>query len=141
MESKNVIAAIALSSAVIVLWSLFFIPEQQTTNQDLSQKEKIELINKDLTDSINYAKRIQLQLLPEKTNYKSILPKSFVLYKPKDIVSGDFYWLKDLGNEIIIVCADCTGHGVPGGFVSMIGSILVNEAVVFHNERDPSSIL
>ena len=111
------------------------------TKEVVSQKEKIELINKDLTDSINYAKRIQLQLLPEKTNYKSILPKSFVLYKPKDIVSGDFYWLKDLGNEIIIVCADCTGHGVPGGFVSMIGSILVNEAVVFHNERDPSSIL
>lgn len=111
------------------------------TKEVVAQKEKIELINKDLTDSINYAKRIQLQLLPEKDDYKSMLPNSFVYYKPKDIVSGDFYWLKDLGKEIIIVCADCTGHGVPGGFVSMIGSILIHEAIVFHNQRDPSSIL
>ena len=67
------------------------------TNEVVSQKEKIELINKDLTDSINYAKRIQIQLLPEKDDFLSIFPKSFVMYKPKDIVSGDFYWIKDLG--------------------------------------------
>lgn len=111
------------------------------TKEVVSQKERIELIIKDLTDSINYAKRIQIQLLPEKEDFLSILPKSFVLYKPKDIVSGDFYWIKDLGDQVIVVCADCTGHGVPGGFVSMIGSILIHEAIVFHKQRDPAEIL
>ena len=111
------------------------------TKEVVRQKEKIELINKDLTDSINYAKRIQIQLLPEKEDFSSIFPNSFVLYKPKDIVSGDFYWIKDLGDQVIVVCADCTGHGVPGGFVSMIGSILIHEAIVFHKQRDPAEIL
>ena len=68
----------------------------------MQQKEKIEEINKDLTDSINYAKRIQLQLLPEKDHFSSILPSSFVFYKPKDIVSGDFFWIKEIGDEIIL---------------------------------------
>ena len=98
-------------------------------------------MNTSLTDSINYAKRIQIQLLPEKEDFLSIFPKSFVMYKPKDIVSGDFYWIKDLGDQVIIVCADCTGHGVPGGFVSMIGSILIHESIVFHKQRDPATIL
>ena len=111
------------------------------TKEVVEQKEKIEEINKDLTDSINYAKRIQLQLLPEKENFKSILPSSFVLYMPKDIVSGDFYWIKDDDKEIILACADCTGHGVPGGFMSMISSILIHEAVEFHKKTIPAEIL
>lgn len=111
------------------------------TKEVVSQKEEIEEINKDMTDSINYAKRIQLQLLPEDHYFKSIFPSSFVLYKPKDIVSGDFYWIRELGDEIILVCADCTGHGVPGGFMSMIGSILIHEAIVFHKKNDPSDII
>lgn len=111
------------------------------TKEVVRQKERIELINKDLTDSINYAKRIQIQLLPEKEDFLTIFPKSFVMYKPKDIVSGDFYWIKDLGDQVIVVCADCTGHGVPGGFVSMIGSILIHESIVFHKQRDPAAIL
>ena len=111
------------------------------TKEVVRQKEKIELINKDLTDSINYAKSIQIQLLPEKEDFLSIFPNCFILYKPKDIVSGDFYWIKDLGDQVIVVCADCTGHGVPGGFVSMIGSILIHEAIVFHKQRDPAEIL
>jgi len=111
------------------------------TKEVVNQKEKIEEINKDLTDSINYAKRIQIQVLPEKEHFDSILPSSFVLYKPKDIVSGDFFWIKEIGDEIILVCADCTGHGVPGGFMSMIGSILIHEAIVFHKKLDPADIL
>ncbi len=74
-------------------------------------------------------------------NFKSILPSSFVLYNPKDIVSGDFYWIKEDDKEIILACADCTGHGVPGGFMSMISSILIHEAVEFHNKTIPSEIL
>jgi serine phosphatase RsbU (regulator of sigma subunit) len=111
------------------------------TKEVVNQKEKIEEINKDLTDSINYAKRIQIQVLPEKEHFDSILPSSFVLYKPKDIVSGDFFWIKEIGDEIILVCADCTGHGVPGGFMSMIGSILIHEAIVFHKKLDPADII
>jgi len=111
------------------------------TKEVVNQKEKIEEINKDLTDSINYAKSIQIQVLPEKEHFDSILPSSFVLYKPKDIVSGDFFWIKEIGDEIILVCADCTGHGVPGGFMSMIGSILIHEAIVFHKKLDPADIL
>ncbi len=90
----------------------------------LEQKREIE-------DSINYAKRIQDAILPVAAGIKRALPNSFILYKPKDIVSGDFYWYAKIKNHLIIVCADCTGHGVPGAFMSMIGSdrlnIIVNE--------------
>lgn len=143
------ITVIILVTLVIKLRERNLIKYQKTlenqlalrTKEVVEQKEKIEEINKDLTDSINYAKRIQIQVLPEKDHFNAILPSNFVLYKPKDIVSGDFFWIKEIGDEIILVCADCTGHGVPGGFMSMIGSILIHEAIVFHNKLDPSEIL
>ena len=143
------ILAIILVTLVIKLRERNLIKYQKTlenqlalrTKEVVEQKEQIEEINKDLTDSINYAKRIQVQVLPEKEHFNTILPSNFVLYKPKDIVSGDFFWVKEIGDEIILVCADCTGHGVPGGFMSMIGSILIHEAIVFHNKMDPSEIL
>ena len=72
---------------------------------------------------------------------KKYFPSSFVLFKPKDIVSGDFYWFAQTDEGVVFVCADCTGHGVPGGFVSMIGSILIHESIVFHKQRDPATIL
>jgi serine phosphatase RsbU (regulator of sigma subunit)/ligand-binding sensor domain-containing protein len=100
----------------------------------LEQKKEIE-------DSINYAKRIQDAILPLKTEMKKHLPKSFVLYKPKDIVSGDFYWFSKKGNQLIVVCADCTGHGVPGAFMSMIGSDRLNIIVNERHETRPGQIL
>lgn len=93
------------------------------------QKEHIEEIHKKLTDSINYAKRIQEAILPDKTMMNRILGDHFILFKPKDIVSGDFYWATQINEWLIIAVADCTGHGVPGAFMSMLGVSFLNEIV------------
>ena len=101
---------------------------EERTGEVVKQKEEIELKNKDITDSINYASRIQSGLMPSREKLKSYFEDSFVLYKPKDIVSGDFYWFTELENgKILVVCADCTGHGVPGSMVSMIGITLLKD--------------
>jgi len=111
------------------------------TKEVIHQKEEIEEINKDLTDSINYAKRIQTAILPEQEEFDNLFPQSFVMYKPKDIVSGDFYWARKFDNLQLIVCADCTGHGVPGAFMSMIGMMLLYESCVLKKILDPAKIL
>ena len=87
-------------------------------NRELEQKVKER--TREITDSIDYAQRIQDALLPGPEYLDKVLPEYFVLYKPKDIVSGDFYWIKEQKNSIIIIAADCTGHGVPGAFMSML---------------------
>ncbi|MBL7883201.1 MAG: SpoIIE family protein phosphatase [Bacteroidia bacterium] len=89
--------------------------------------------NKKITDSINYALRIQESILPSDAEIKKYLPNSFVYFKPKDTVSGDFYWLSNINNKTIVACVDCTGHGVPGAFMSLIGNTLLNEIV---NEKE-----
>ncbi|MCE9539567.1 MAG: tetratricopeptide repeat protein [Bacteroidetes bacterium] len=93
------------------------------------QKQIIEEKNKDITDSITYAKRIQRAMLPHRRDIWAALPNSFVLFKPKDIVSGDFYFFHKNNNSVFIASADCTGHGVPGAFMSMIGSERLTDAV------------
>ncbi len=80
-----------------------------------------------ITDSIDYAERIQAAVLPQQAYLARVMPEYFILFRPKDIVSGDFYWIKKVRNHLIIVVADCTGHGVPGGFMSMLGITLLNE--------------
>ncbi|MBN2664860.1 MAG: SpoIIE family protein phosphatase, partial [Bacteroidales bacterium] len=85
--------------------------------------------NKYITGSINYAQKIQTAILPDKDFIKKLLPQHFILYMPKDIISGDFYWLKQINNSLLIVAADSTGHGVPGGFISMLGVSVLNEVV------------
>lgn len=99
----------------------------EKTREVIIQKEEIEKKNKDITDSIRYAKRIQDAILPDLEKLKRIIPLSFVFFQPRDIVSGDFYWFEQYGNKFIIVCADATGHGVPGAFMSMIGSTLLKD--------------
>ena len=94
-----------------------------------TQKEEIEEIHKEVTDSINYAKRIQEAVLPISDSARSVLGEHFVLFKPKDIVSGDFYWTIKIKNLLFIAVADCTGHGVPGAFMSMLGISFLNEIV------------
>ena len=101
--------------------------------------EKLETAHKDIKDSINYAKRIQNAMLPDTALLSDSFPKSFILYKPKDILSGDFYWFKKEGNTSFISAVDCTGHGVPGALMSMIGIEKLNNAVAKTNE--PSEIL
>ena len=104
-------------------------------------KSELEEKNKDITDSINYAKRIQEAILPSKEAILQVFPKSFILYKPKDIVSGDFYWFTETENYYLIAAIDCTGHGVPGAFMSLIASILLNEIVNGKKILVPSQIL
>jgi serine phosphatase RsbU (regulator of sigma subunit) len=113
----------------------------QRLQLEINSRE-LEVRNKDVTDSINYAKRIQYAVLPqEETIYRSI-PLSFIFYKPKDIVSGDFFWFHEISrDEYILVCADCTGHGVPGAFMTVIGSNLLNQTVIDNKVYDPGKIL
>jgi len=102
---------------------------EERTEEVVKQKEIVEQKNKDITDSINYAKNIQEAVLVSISEIKQNFDDSFVLYKPRDIVSGDFYWYSFRGNSAYIAAADCTGHGVPGAFMSMLGMAFLNEIV------------
>ena len=111
--------------------------ELHQLNEEINaQKEEIEAQrdhvfnqNKAITDSINYAQRIQSAMLPPETYISELLHENFILYKPRDIVSGDFYWIKQVNQYIVMVAADCTGHGVPGAFMSMLGISYLTEIV------------
>lgn len=111
------------------------------TAEVVRQKEEIEVKNKHITDSIRYAKRIQNAILPPDSYVKQLLPNSFILYKPKDIVSGDFYWMTKKNNLVIYAAVDCTGHGVPGAFMSIVGNNQLNYAVDVKKARSASQIL
>jgi ligand-binding sensor domain-containing protein/serine phosphatase RsbU (regulator of sigma subunit) len=106
--------------------------ELAVKNAELAEK------NKDITDSIRYAKRIQEAIMPPMHNVKKCLPDSFILYKPKDIVSGDFYWVEKKGDIVMFAAVDCTGHGVPGAFMSIVGHNLLNQAA---DEDSPGKVL
>ena len=105
------------------------------------QRDMVFAQKKEITDSIGYAQRIQAAILPHKTYLDRVILEYFVLYKPRDIVSGDFYWIKEVNSSIIIVAADCTGHGVPGAFMSMLGITLLNELLVEGSIDKPGEIL
>lgn len=113
----------------------------ERTSEIEEKKKIIEEKNKDITDSINYAQRIQKSILPTDTEIKSIFPESFVLFKPRDIVSGDFYLFKKKENCRFAIMADCTGHGVPGALMSMIGSNLLYQIIMERNIWKPHLIL
>lgn len=98
------------------------------------QRDEIAHHQKEIMDSIYYAKRIQTAIMPTEDTIGKVLPDFFVLFRPRDIVSGDFYYFKHINNYAVIVAADCTGHGVPGAFMSMLGSAYLNEIVV--NNQD-----
>ncbi len=99
----------------------------ERTKEVVEQKELLEEKNKDITDSIQYARNIQKAMLPPIDSLKTYFSDAFVYYKPRDIVSGDFYWVEKYESTIVVSCADCTGHGVPGAFMSLIGSTLLKE--------------
>jgi serine phosphatase RsbU (regulator of sigma subunit) len=101
----------------------------------------IEKKNEEILDSISYAKRIQTAILPSFRQIQRVIPKSFILYKPKDIVSGDFYWLELSGNSILFAACDCTGHGVPGAMVSVICNGGLNRAIREFGLTDTGQIL
>jgi serine phosphatase RsbU (regulator of sigma subunit) len=105
------------------------------------QKDKIEDILNDIRASINYAQRIQQAMLPSNKLIKQILPGHFIIFYPRDVVSGDFYWAMKVNDTVVITVADCTGHGVPGAFMSMLGISLLNEIVGKLSVITPSLIL
>ena len=107
----------------------------------VEQKVAIELKNKEITDSINYAKRIQDAILPPLRLVNEYLPHSFILYKPKDIVAGDFYWVEKKDDIVLFAAADCTGHGVPGAMVSVVCNNALNRCVREFQLTQPSKIL
>jgi CheY-like chemotaxis protein len=102
---------------------------------------KIRTVNKKLTDSISYAQKIQNASLPQKEFLDSVLSEYFVMLKPRDIVSGDFYWVEQTENKLIVVAADCTGHGVPGAFMSMFGVAYLHEIVGKNKITQPAEII
>lgn len=129
-----VLNIIVICSIIYVLLE-YFVDKKDHMQNLLIQK------NKDITDSITYAKRIQQAILPPEKIVKELLPDSFILYKPKDIVSGDFYWVAEVGNMVMFAAVDCTGHGVPGAFMSIVGQNILNQAVNEHRLSKPDQIL
>jgi len=113
---------------------------QQNSELEYS-KNIIEKINEKITSSINYAKFIQTSTLSKITILDNFVKEAIIYYEPRDIVSGDFYWFDKVENKIIVAAVDCTGHGVPGGFLSMIGNELLNKIVLFDKITKPSEIL
>jgi serine phosphatase RsbU (regulator of sigma subunit) len=131
---------------LLVLCLAFFIlkgyrQKQKANIEILKQKDIIEEKNKEITDSIHYAKRIQKALLASEGILKKNLPEHFVLYKPKDIVSGDFYWAQNINGNFLLCTADCTGHGVPGAFMSLLGISYLNEITRERNINNPAQVL
>jgi serine phosphatase RsbU (regulator of sigma subunit) len=122
----------------IILWNFKF--EQLFALQTASKRE-LEQQHTEILDSITYAKRIQSAILPPPKLIKEYLPESFILYKPKDVVAGDFYWLEHKGDQVLFAAADCTGHGVPGAMVSVICNNGLNRSVREYGLTDPGQIL
>lgn len=114
----------------------------QAKNTEIkSAYDQIEEKNNEILDSIRYAKRIQSAILPPKTKRTTLIPDSFIIYKPKDVVAGDFYWLEEKEGVVLFAAADCTGHGVPGAMVSVVCNNGLNRSVREHNLTDPGKIL
>lgn len=146
-------AYIAVSGTLILLIIVFLVVranrQRKKTNEQLTlsnnavllQKEELETHKKEITDSINYAKRIQESILPPDSYWKNYLPDSFIFYRPKDIVSGDFYWVEHKNDSVCFAAVDCTGHGVPGALMSVVGFNLLTQAVNEMGLTIPSEIL
>ncbi|MEQ8907756.1 MAG: SpoIIE family protein phosphatase [Vicingaceae bacterium] len=121
---------------------------RQRTAEVVKQKEEIDKQRSQIeeyfvqvTDSIKYAKKIQEAILPPENYVKRLLPDSFIFYRPKDIVSGDFYWLGEANGKVFFAAVDCTGHGVPGAFMSIVGYNQLRQAIITTGGSDPASIL
>ncbi len=130
---------------IVVLFSIFLFNRIQLINKQKKtieeQKHIVEEKQKEITDSINYAKRIQYSLLAHENILKENLNDFFILFQPKDIVSGDFYWCTKKGNDFYLAICDCTGHGVPGAFMSLLNISFLNEAITEKSITEPHLIL
>lgn len=140
-ESKRKNIVIGSSIVVLIITILFSVFLFKRFRIEKKQKRTIESKNKEITDSITYAKHLQNAIMPPLGIIKERLPESFLLYKPKDIVAGDFYWLEEIEEYLFIAAADCTGHGVPGALVSIVCSNALNRSVKEFGLRDTGKIL
>lgn len=144
-------ALLLIQTGIIILvitfifWNISF--RKEVKLRAIAEEKLKETLNeveekqKEITDSINYAKRIQEAILPSFDFIKSHLPNSFIYYQPKDIVAGDFYWAEKVGNDFFIAAADCTGHGVPGALVSVVCCNALNRTVNEFKLTEPGKIL
>jgi serine phosphatase RsbU (regulator of sigma subunit) len=159
----NAISITALMLVVLIVMSFRNIRQKQKANAELQtaysqiadknekltqvyneleqNRDEVAFKNKEITDSIKYAKRLQEAILPGNDFISKLFPESFVLYKPKDIVSGDFYWFEQWGNKKLFAAVDCTGHGVPGAFMSIVAYNQLNQAVNESGLWKPNLIL
>lgn len=153
-ERDNLIKwAIGILAVVLLLFSAFIFRNYSRKKKDNlllqdknaaieTQKAVIEEANKEITDSINYAMRIQNAVLPTDEKLSSLFPQNFVYYRPRDIISGDFYWAAEGRNGVrYLAVADCTGHGVPGAMMSMLGTSILNRMIARKNVTGPGKIL
>ena len=115
--------------------------ETENKHRIEEQKEALTKFNRSLTDSISYAKRIQEAIIPSEAVVRTIVPEAFVYYGPKDIVSGDFYWIYEKGDKIFVAVVDCTGHGVPGAFMSIVGHGMLRNIVEIQGIDCPAEVL
>jgi len=135
-QNQNYIFAVVVVSLIIILVIIIITLKQKQKINNLIRKQ-----NKRITDSIKYAEKIQKAALPSATVLKQLFKEHFVLFKPLQIVSGDFYWAIKKDNFILFAVADCTGHGIPGAFVSMLGISFLNELSLIANLTRPDTIL
>jgi serine phosphatase RsbU (regulator of sigma subunit) len=153
---RNSIAGGLVLLCVLAFLLVMGIRQKQKANRLLEQKnneieaaykiietnrDQIAEKNKSITDSIHYAQRIQYAMLPSKEDMDNVLKEYFIFYKPKDIVSGDFYFFAHTNNKVVLAVVDCTGHGVPGAFMSMIGNDLLNQIIIEKGITKPSEVL
>jgi serine phosphatase RsbU (regulator of sigma subunit) len=146
LKQQKIVATVGIVGlllAIAVAFVVYRSYKKQKRSGEVINRQKIlvDTKNKEIMDSINYAKKIQQAIIPTKAEVKNIFPESLVILLPKDIVSGDFYWITEKEDFIFLAVADCTGHGVPGGFMSMLGTALLNEIINDKNIYDPADIL
>jgi serine phosphatase RsbU (regulator of sigma subunit)/Flp pilus assembly protein TadD len=137
-QSRIVIYSVAGILLIVLLMSFFLFKayrQIKKTNKELAETKQ------EIQDSINYAKHIQEAMLPDVSVLGRHFPEGFGLYLPKDVVSGDFYWMNELGGNLYFAVADCTGHGVPGAFMSMIGIDKLNQSLIDKELQEPAAIL
>ncbi|MGC9374648.1 MAG: tetratricopeptide repeat protein [Bacteroidales bacterium] len=137
-RQEYLIISFILGFLVISLFLLVLFKKNKKIRQ---AKDKLTYQKKQITDSIEYASKIQTAILPPDEFITQLIPEHFIFYKPRDIVSGDFYWVTEKNNKIVIAVVDCTGHGVPGAFMSMLGVAILNEIVNTDEEQKANTIL
>lgn len=137
--------ALVVIIILILVFALFMFNRFRVTHRQKNtiekQKKVVDEKNREISDSINYAKRIQEAILPSRYIFNEVMSNGFVVFKPKDVVSGDFYWIEEANGMTYAAAADCTGHGVPGALVSVICSNALSKVLYEENIKEPAEIL